>query len=122
MSRIRGADTKPEIAVRSLLHRMGYRFRLHRRELPGTPDIVLPGRISAIFVDGCFWHGHSCKRSRMPKSREDYWREKIEGNRRRDARKRRELRALGWKVVVVWECEIKRPERLARKLRTALGE
>ena len=122
MSRIRGADTKPEIHVRSLLHRMGYRFRLHRRDLPGTPDIVLPARGAVVFVNGCFWHGHACKRSGMPKSREDYWRAKIEGNRRRDERKRKELKALGWKVVVVWECEIKRPERLARRMRAALGE
>jgi DNA mismatch endonuclease (patch repair protein) len=75
-----------------------------------------------VFVNGCFWHGHACKRSGMPKSREDYWRAKIEGNRRRDERKRKELKALGWKVVVVWECEIKRPERLARRMRAALGE
>lgn len=121
MSRIRSADTKPEIAVRSLLHRMGYRFRLHRRDLPGTPDIVLPGRAAAIFVHGCFWHGHACKRSKMPKSRQDYWVEKIEGNRRRDARKRRALKALGWRVVVVWECELKSPARLAGKLNRALG-
>ncbi|QNN45361.1 DNA mismatch endonuclease Vsr [Thermomonas brevis] len=122
MSRIRGANTKPEIQVRSLLHRMGYRFRLHRRDLPGTPDIVLPGRRVVVFVHGCFWHGHACKRTKMPKSREDYWLEKIEGNRRRDARKRKELRELGWKVVIVWECEIKRSERLARRMRATLGE
>ncbi len=108
MSRIKGANTKPEIGVRSLLHRIGYRFRLHRRDLPGTPDIVLPGRKAVVFVHGCFWHGHACKRAKMPKTREDYWAEKIDGNRRRDARKRRQLRALGWKVVVVWECETKK--------------
>ncbi len=121
MSRIRGANTKPEIGVRSLLHRLGYRFRIHRRDLPGTPDIVLPGRGIAIFVHGCFWHGHACKRTKMPKSRVEYWVEKIEGNRRRDSRKRRKLRTLGWKVVIVWECELKRPERLAEKLRKELG-
>lgn len=121
MSRIRGTNTKPEIAVRSMLHRMGYRFRLHRRDLPGTPDIVLPGRSTAIFVHGCFWHGHACKRTKMPKSREDYWGEKIATNRRRDRRKRRQLRALGWNAIVVWECELKRPDRLAAKLRKALG-
>jgi DNA mismatch endonuclease (patch repair protein) len=89
---------------------------LHRKELPGTPDIVLPGRGAAVFVNGCFWHGHACKREKMPKSRKDYWEPKIDANRRRDARKRRQLKSLGWKVVVVWECELKRPESLERKL------
>lgn len=121
MSRIRGKNTKPEIAVRSMLHRMGYRFRLHRRDLPGSPDIVLPGRATALFVHGCFWHGHACKWTKMPKSREDYWLQKIEANRRRDRRACRQLRALGWCVLVVWECELKRPEVLAVKLRKALG-
>jgi DNA mismatch endonuclease (patch repair protein) len=122
MSRIKGTDTKPEIAVRSLLHQMGYRFRLHRRDLPGTPDIVLSGRGAVVFVHGCFWHGHSCKRTKMPKSRKSYWSEKIEGNRRRDARKRRQLKSLGWKVVIVWECELKRPDKLREKLRLALDD
>ena len=122
MSRIRGANTKPEIAVRSLLHRMGYRFRLHRRDLPGTPDIVLPARSAVVMVHGCFWHGHACKRSKMSKSRTDYWEPKIEANRRRDARVRRRLRRMGWKVVVVWECETKRLDKLSRKLGNALGE
>ncbi|QQQ01896.1 very short patch repair endonuclease [Lysobacter enzymogenes] len=121
MSRIRGSNTKPEIAVRSLLHRLGYRFRLHRRDLPGTPDIALPGRSTVVFVHGCFWHGHACKRSKMPKTRQDYWVEKIEGNRRRDARKRRALKAFGWQVVVVWECELKNPVKLAEKLNRALS-
>lgn len=120
MSRIKGANTKPEIAVRSLLHRMGYRFRLHRRDLPGTPDVVLPGRTAVVFVHGCFWHGHACKRAKMPKTREDYWAQKIDANRRRDARKRRQLKALGWKVVIVWECETKKPEKLIKKLHSAL--
>lgn len=120
MSRIKGAHTRPELTVRSLLYRMGYRFRLHRRDLPGTPDIVLPGRNVVVFVHGCFWHGHACKRTKMPKSRKQYWVEKIAGNRARDARKRRMLQALGWKVVVVWECELKRPGRLADKLDRAL--
>ncbi|PPJ41186.1 MULTISPECIES: very short patch repair endonuclease [unclassified Pseudoxanthomonas] len=122
MSRIRGANTKPEIEVRSMLHRMGYRFRLHRRDLPGTPDIVLPGRGTVVFVHGCFWHGHVCKRTKMPKSRTKYWVEKIETNRSRDSRKRRGIRALGWKVVIVWECELKRPDKLAKKLQRALGD
>src|SRR5580658_7972071 len=116
MSRIGGSNTKPEIAVRSLLHRLGYRFSLHRRDLPGTPDIVLPVRETVVFVNGCFWHGHYCKRSKMPKSRTDYWEPKIEANRRRDVRKRRHLARLGWKVLVVWECELKNPNKLATKL------
>lgn len=122
MSRIRGADTKPELAVRSMLHSMGYRFRLHRRDLPGTPDIVLSGRGIVVFVHGCFWHGHSCKRTKMPKSRVGYWTEKIDANKRRDVRKRRQLRTLGWQVVVVWECELRQPERLADRLRRTIGE
>jgi len=122
MSRIHGANTKPELAVRSLLHRMGYRFRLHQRDLPGTPDIVMRGRGTVVFVHGCFWHGHACKRTKMPKSRVDYWAEKIEGNRRRDARKRRKLKSLGWNVVVVWECELKRPDRLAGKLKRSIED
>lgn len=122
MSRMRGANTKPELAVRSLLHRMGYRFRLHRRDLPGTPDIVLPGRNTIVFMHGCFWHGHVCKRTKMPKSRVGYWNEKIDANRLKDARNRRKLKALGWNVVVVWECELKRPNQLAEKLRQAIGD
>lgn len=122
MSRIRSRDTKPEIAVRSILHRLGYRFRLHRKDLPGSPDIVLPGRDTVVFVHGCFWHGHSCKYDKMPKSRMDYWAEKIVTNRGRDARQRRHLRALGWRVVVVWECEIKNPTRLISKLERLIGK
>lgn len=122
MSRIKGSNTKPEIAVRSLLHRMGYRFRLHRRDLPGTPDVVLPGRTAVVFVHGCFWHGHACKRAKMPKTREDYWAQKIDANKRRDARKRRQLKELGWKVVIVWECETKKPEKLIKKLHSALDK
>lgn len=120
MSRIGGKNTKPEIAVRSILHRSGYRFRLHDRTLPGTPDIVLRKRKAVVFVHGCFWHGHSCKRNRMPKSRKAYWEKKIDGNRRRDARNRNRLRALGWRVVVVWECELNKPDTLSDKLRKAL--
>lgn len=116
MSRIAGSNTKPELAVRSMLHRMGFRFGLHRRDLPGTPDIVLPARGAVVFVNGCFWHGHACKTEKMPKSRIEYWGPKIEATRRRDARKLRELRALGWRTVVVWECELKNPTKLARKL------
>ncbi|GHC01652.1 very short patch repair endonuclease [Thermomonas carbonis] len=121
MSRIRSKDTAPERAVRSLLHSLGFRFRLHRKDLPGTPDIVLPGRAAVVFVHGCFWHGHACKVDKMPKSRTDYWGPKIEANRARDVRKAAKLRRLGWKVVTVYECELKQPERLARRLQTRIG-
>ena len=115
MSRIRAKDTKPELAVRSLLHRMGYRFRLHRRDLPGRPDIVLPKYRTVIFVHGCFWHQHSgCRFSNVPKSRQDYWTEKLEGNVRRDRRHQRSLRKQGWKVFIVWECQTKNPVKLQR--------
>ena len=98
------------------MHRLGYRFRLQRRDLPGTPDIVLPRHGKANFVHGCFWHGHVCKVDKMPKSRMDYWEPKIAANRQRDARKRRQLAALGWRSLVVWECETRNETRLALKL------
>ena len=116
MSRIGARDTSPELRVRSLLHRIGCRFRLHARDLPGTPDIVMPARGSVVFVNGCFWHGHRCKVGRMPKSRIDYWGAKIEANQRRDRRKSRLLRKLGWRVITVWECELKDTPRLQRRL------
>lgn len=116
MSRIGQANTGPERKVRSLLHRLGYRFRLHVRALPGTPDIVLPGRKAVIFVHGCFWHGHVCKAEKMPKSRTDYWGPKIEANKKRDKRQQRLLQKLGWKVIVVWECELKALDKLAQKI------
>lgn len=121
MSRIGPRDTTPELAVRSRLHKLGFRFRVHKKELPGTPDIVLPGRGAVVFVHGCFWHGHACKVDKMPKSRTDYWGPKIEANRRRDRRKARRLRYLGWRVITVWECELKRPEVLERRLQRLLG-
>lgn len=121
MSRIRSRDTGPERAVRSILHGLGFRFRLHRRDLPGTPDIVLPGRGMVVFVHGCFWHGHRCKVGKMPKSRIDYWGPKIEANQARDRRKSAKLRRLGWSVVTVYECELKQPERLAARLLKRIG-
>ena len=116
MSRIGPTSTGPEIAVRSMLHGLGFRFRLHRRDLPGTPDIVLPRLGTVVFVHGCFWHGHGCKKGRMPKSRTEYWGPKIEANRARDARVRRQLRTLGWQVVTVRECEIRDSDKLRRRL------
>ena len=116
MARIGGKDTQPERAVRRLLHAMGFRFRLHRRDLPGTPDIVLPGRRKAIFVHGCFWHGHDCGRARLPKTRLHYWGPKIAANRARDARKTAALRRAGWSVAAVWECQLRKPAVLERRL------
>ena len=117
MRRVRGKDTKPEIRVRRHLHGLGYRYRLHARELPGTPDIVFRPRKSAIFVHGCFWHRHQgCKLSRMPKSRVEFWNAKLESNRRRDMRHQKELDRMGWRVLIVWECETKNAEALASGL------
>lgn len=107
MSGIRGRNTKPEILVRSLLHREGFRFRLHVRELPGKPDIVLPKYRAAIFVHGCFWHGHDCPLYRLPGTRPDFWRNKIDRNRACDRRARDALLAAGWRVAVVWECALR---------------
>ena len=122
MSRIRNKDSKPEMAVRKLLHGIGYRYRLHRSDLPGTPDLVFPGRSSVIFVHGCFWHLHDgCKHARMPKSRLAYWVPKLEGNRRRDRRNARALRARGWRVMVIWECQVADLDRIERRARRFLG-
>lgn len=107
MSGIRDRNTKPEIVVRSMLHRQGFRFRLHVRELPGKPDIVLPRHRAVIFVNGCFWHGHDCHLFKWPKTRVDFWRKKIERNRENDNKARVVLLANGWRVAVVWECAIK---------------
>ncbi len=105
MSRIRGANTKPEMLVRSLVHQMGFRFRLHRRDLPGKPDLVLPRHRKVIFVHGCFWHCHNCRFGRVtPKTNADFWREKRSGNAARDRRNLSRLRRDGWKVLVIWEC------------------
>jgi DNA mismatch endonuclease, patch repair protein len=107
MSRIGPKNTAPEMMVRRLLHKMGYRFRLHRKDLPGKPDIVLPRRKAVIFVHGCYWHGHGCSKGRLPKSNVDYWHAKIEQNRLRDQQKSSQLEALGWRVLTVWQCELK---------------
>jgi DNA mismatch endonuclease (patch repair protein) len=122
MSLVKGKNTRPERAVRSLLHKMGKRFRLHRADLPGTPDIVLPKHKKVVFVNGCFWHGHrGCKAARIPKTRSAFWRDKIERNRRRDIKNRKALSALGWKSFVVWECEVKR-ERLPLRILAFLNQ
>src|SRR6185295_8830763 len=117
MSKIRGKNTSPELAVRSLVHRLGFRFRLHRKDLPGTPDIVLPRHRTVIFVHGCFWHSHAgCRLAYMPKSRTKFWQEKFTANRRRDRRDRAALTTLGWRVVVIWECETTNPRTLTARL------
>jgi DNA mismatch endonuclease (patch repair protein) len=112
MAAIRGADTKPEMIIRRGLHARGFRFRLHDRKLPGRPDLVFPRFAAVVFVNGCFWHGHDCALFKWPKTREEFWREKIEGNRRRDTRSAEMLLAAGWRVATVWECALKGPERL----------
>ena len=117
MRNIKAKNTSPELFVRSLLHRMGYRFRLHIRDLPGCPDIVLPRRRKIIFVHGCFWHRHrSCPNTRTPKSNVDFWTKKFCENVRRDRSTTRALRSRGWRVLVVWECEVRNMERLEAKL------
>jgi DNA mismatch endonuclease, patch repair protein len=115
MALIRAKDTKPELAVRRVLHRLGYRFRLHDASLPGRPDIVLRKHRLIIEVKGCFWHSHRCLKGRIPVGNRDYWLLKLAGNLRRDREKARRLRAMGWQVRTIWECEVRRqtPERLA---------
>lgn len=116
MARIRSKDTRPEVVVRSILHHLGYRFRLHRKDLPGKPDIVLPKHRKVVLVHGCFWHGHNCRLASKPKSNVAYWRNKLKANHTRDEKNLRALDALGWKVLVIWECEVRRMDGLAEKL------
>lgn len=122
MSMVRGLDTRPEMLIRRLIHRMGYRYRLHVSKLPGKPDIVFASRGKIIFVHGCFWHRHpklSCKLARMPKSRLDFWQPKLEQNRQRDLVTQKQLKRDGWRVLVIWECEINRgnlADRISRFL------
>jgi DNA mismatch endonuclease, patch repair protein len=125
MARIKGRDTKPEMVVRRLVHGLGYRYRLHRADLPGRPDLCFGPARKVIFVHGCFWHRHnakSCKLTRMPKSRVDFWRTKLEANRARDMHCHRALRALGWQILVVWECELVYREQLKNELLVFLGD
>lgn len=118
MSRIRSKDTVPEKAVRSLVHAMGYRFRLHRRDLPGTPDMAFIGMKKVIFVHGCFWHRHSCTKGRhQPSSNTAYWQSKFERNRLRDLKNNQALRRLGWRVLTIWECQLKDLLKVERRIR-----
>jgi len=122
MRAIKGTDTKPELKVRSMLHSMGYRYRLHGGGLPGKPDLVFSGRGKVIFIHGCFWHGHAgCRDGRLPSSNLAYWAGKLERNKRRDRRNVRLLRQSGWSVATVWECQLADPKGLAARLKRFLG-
>jgi DNA mismatch endonuclease (patch repair protein) len=117
MSQIKGKKTKPEMLVRSLVHRMGYRYRLHRRDLPGKPDLVFPRRKKVIFVHGCFWHMHSCKYGKVkPSTNPAFWERKRHGNKERDKKNVLELKKQGWDVLVIWECRIKKKKPLEEKI------
>ena len=121
MQSVKSENTGPELAVRRLLHGMGYRYRLHRRDLPGRPDIAFVSRRKAIFVHGCFWHGHGCSKGRLPKSRLDYWQPKVDKNRERDRTKEEQLKSLGWSVMTIWQCETRDLEALAARLQDFVG-
>jgi DNA mismatch endonuclease (patch repair protein) len=114
-------NTGPEMIVRRTLHALGYRYRLHSKSLPGKPDIVFPSRKKVIFVHGCFWHGHACKKGALPKSRLEYWGDKMQRNQTRDRTTTDRLKELGWDALVVWQCEIKDTDRLKKVLRTFVG-
>jgi DNA mismatch endonuclease (patch repair protein) len=123
MAKIRSTDTGPEMAVRRLVHGMGYRYRLHRKELPGNPDLVFKKRYKVIFVHGCFWHMHeNCKRGNRPKSNRQYWNKKLFKNVERDKKNQARLKELGWDVLVIWECEVKDLEATALKIANFLED
>lgn len=110
---VKGKNTSPELIVRRLVHRMGYRFRLHRKDLPGHPDLAFSSRKKTIFVHGCFWHGHTCPRgARIPKTNTEYWQRKIERNVKRDADHQERLKSMGWSTLIIWECEVRRSDRI----------
>lgn len=113
MASIKGKNTKPELLLRKLLWANGYRYRLHYKKLPGKPDIVFPGRKKAIFVHGCFWHGHKCSRGgKIPKANSEFWSKKLRGNMERDTKNQEALRTLGWDILIVWECDLKDPDKV----------
>lgn len=118
MGRVRSRDTKPEMMVRRMVHAMGYRYRLHAKDLPGKPDLVFRSRRKVVFVHGCFWHRHpECALARLPKSREDFWLPKLDANRRRDMKNERALRDAGWGVLTIWECELGDVAQLKTRIR-----
>ena len=118
MGRVRSKHTRPELTVRKLVHSLGFRYRLHRKDLPGNPDLAFPGRHKLIFVHGCFWHRHGprCPLTRLPKSKLDFWAPKLEQNKKRDEKNQRRLRAQGWDSLVIWECQLKDNEALIRRI------
>lgn len=123
MARVRGKDTGPEIRVRSIIHKMGYRYRLQGRNLPGNPDLVFKGRKKVIFIHGCFWHGHDCKAgAKRPKTNIDYWLPKLKRTKVRDAQNQIKLKKMGWDFLVLWECELKNEAAVAEKIRNFLEE
>jgi len=123
MSRVKGRDTKPELLVRSLIHRMGFRFSLHRKDLPGRPDIVLVRHRKLVFVHGCFWHGHAgCSRATVPSTNIHFWKKKISGNKTRDKSVTRRLGVMGWKVLVVWQCHTNNTQKLTTRLERFLAD
>jgi len=122
MQAVKSKDTAPELTVRRLAHGMGYRYRLHRKDLPGKPDMVFPGCRKVIFIHSCFWHGHECRRgNRIPEGNRDYWLKKIARNKERDQAAATALKALGWKVRIFWECEIKDQDMVVKNLQRFLG-
>jgi DNA mismatch endonuclease (patch repair protein) len=122
MRAIRSKGMRPELAVRSLVHKLGYRFRLHRKDLPGKPDLVFVSQRKVIFVHGCFWHSHACKSAHVPKSNVDYWKPKLQRNQMRDAKNIAALKAAGWKTMVIWECETKEVPSVKNRLKRFLGD
>lgn len=117
MQAVKSRDTKPEMMVRRLIHRAGYRYRLHRSDLPGKPDLTFSRLRKIIFVHGCFWHGHDCKHGlREPKENAEYWKRKITGNKERDAKQQAQLRAMGWDILVIWECQLKNHEAVSERI------
>jgi len=122
MSKISGKDTKPEIIVRKFLFANGFRYRKNVKDLPGKPDIVLPKYKTVIFVHGCFWHGHDCPAGKLPETNREFWERKINGNIERDKRNQEKLKALGWKVIVIWQCEIKNKKAKEERLKKLLKE
>ena len=122
MSAIKSKNTKPEITVRKLLHSMGYRIRLHKKDLPGSPDIVLPKYKTVIFVHGCFWHRHqNCKYASNPKTRREFWENKFNANKIRDQKKLKEIKNLGWKFIIIWECETRNIQSIEEKIKRFLN-